>query len=85
MIRWLRQGIARRVEALCPVLLLGLAAIGFFGPAPRVIQEGAAWPSFAHPLGVDRFGQTGDLVDLYRDYRLDAGAVVDAMAKLFMH
>lgn len=36
------------------------------------------------PLGVDRFGQTGDLVDLYRAYRLDADAVVDATSRLFV-
>jgi pyruvate dehydrogenase E1 component len=36
------------------------------------------------PLGVDRFGQTGDLPDLYRAYRLDADAIVDAMAELFL-
>lgn len=35
-------------------------------------------------LGVDRFGQTGDLPDLYRTYRLDAQAVVDAMAELLL-
>lgn len=31
-----------------------------------------------HPLGVDRFGQCGDLTDLYREYGLDADAAVDA-------
>ena len=36
------------------------------------------------PLGVDRFGQTGDLDDLYREYRLDAAAIVDAAAELFL-
>lgn len=36
------------------------------------------------PLGTDRFGQTGDLPDLYRSYRLDADAVIDAMAELFL-
>jgi pyruvate dehydrogenase E1 component len=36
------------------------------------------------PLGVDRFGQTGDLPDLYRTYRLDAEAIIDAAAELFM-
>ena len=35
------------------------------------------------PLGVDRFGQTGDLVDLYREYRLDSDAAIAAMARLF--
>ncbi len=36
------------------------------------------------PLGTDRFGQTGDLDDLYRAYRLDAEAVIDAAAELFV-
>ncbi len=36
------------------------------------------------PLGVDRFGQTGDLPDLYRTYRLDTDAIVDATAELFV-
>ena len=36
------------------------------------------------PLGVDRFGQTGDLPDLYREYRLDSAAIVDAAAELFL-
>jgi len=36
------------------------------------------------PLGTDRFGQTGDLPDLYRTYRLDTHAIIDAMAELFL-
>jgi pyruvate dehydrogenase E1 component len=36
------------------------------------------------PLGVDRFGQTGDLPDLYREYRLDPDAIVEACATLFL-
>lgn len=36
------------------------------------------------PLGTDRFGQTGDLPDLYRIYRLDAEAIIDAAADLFL-
>ena len=34
------------------------------------------------PLGVERFGQTGNLPDLYAEYRLDAEAVLDAAASL---
>ena len=34
------------------------------------------------PLGVDRFGQSGDIPDLYRIYGLDADAIVDAAARL---
>jgi pyruvate dehydrogenase E1 component len=31
-------------------------------------------------LGVEHFGQSGDLVDLYRHYRLDAEAILEACA-----
>ena len=36
------------------------------------------------PLGTDRFGQTGSLQDLYREYRLDVDAIVEAAAELFL-
>lgn len=36
------------------------------------------------PLGTDRFGQTGNLSDLYRTYRLDSEAIIDAAAELFL-
>ncbi|MBU6165049.1 MAG: transketolase [Alphaproteobacteria bacterium] len=36
------------------------------------------------PLGVDRFGQTGDLVDLFDTYGLDEAAVVAAMAQALL-
>jgi pyruvate dehydrogenase E1 component len=35
-------------------------------------------------LGLDSFGQVGDLPDLYRRYRLDAEAILDAAADLFL-
>jgi len=36
------------------------------------------------PLGVDRFGQTGDLPDLYRTYRLDSDAIIEGAAELIL-
>lgn len=36
------------------------------------------------PLGVERFGQSGNIPDLYREYRLDADAILDAVARLFV-
>jgi pyruvate dehydrogenase E1 component len=33
------------------------------------------------PLGVDHFGQSGDLPDLYRYYAIDQEAIVDAAAR----
>jgi pyruvate dehydrogenase E1 component len=34
-----------------------------------------------HALGIDRFGQTGDLPDLYRNYGLDAAAIMRAVER----
>jgi pyruvate dehydrogenase E1 component len=36
------------------------------------------------PLGVDRFGQAGDIPDLYRDYGLDTDAILDACAEALL-
>jgi len=36
------------------------------------------------PLGVDRFGQTGSLADLYATYRLDGTAITEAIAELLL-
>ena len=33
------------------------------------------------PLGVERFGQSGDIPDLYRAYGIDADAILDAAAR----
>jgi pyruvate dehydrogenase E1 component len=33
------------------------------------------------PLGVDRFGQSGDIPDLYRAYDIDTEAILDAAAR----
>ena len=33
------------------------------------------------PLGPDRFGQSGDIPDLYREYGIDAEAILDACAQ----
>ena len=34
------------------------------------------------PLGVEKFGQTGNLADLYAAYRLDGSAITEAVAEL---
>jgi pyruvate dehydrogenase E1 component len=36
------------------------------------------------PLGVDKFGQTGDLPDLYAAYRLDGSAITEAVAEVLL-
>ncbi len=36
------------------------------------------------PLGVEEFGQSGDIIDLYRTYRLDTEAILDACAEIYL-
>jgi pyruvate dehydrogenase E1 component len=36
------------------------------------------------PMGVDHFGQAGDIPDLYREYGLDADAILDACAQALL-
>jgi pyruvate dehydrogenase E1 component len=36
------------------------------------------------PLGVERFGQSGSIPDLYKRYGLDADAIIDAVARLYL-
>jgi pyruvate dehydrogenase E1 component len=36
------------------------------------------------PLGVDRFGQSGDIPDLYREYGMDGDAILDACAQALL-
>jgi len=33
-----------------------------------------------HPLGVEQFGQSGDIPDLYRVHEIDTDAILDACA-----
>ncbi len=33
------------------------------------------------PLGIEQFGQSGDIPDLYKTYRIDTAAIVDAVAR----
>jgi pyruvate dehydrogenase E1 component len=41
---------------------------------------GSASGRRVYPLGVDRFGQSGDIPDLYRIHRIDADAILDRVA-----
>jgi pyruvate dehydrogenase E1 component len=36
------------------------------------------------PLGPDRFGQSGDIPDLYREYGIDVDAILDACAQALL-
>jgi hypothetical protein len=48
-------------------------------PARRPDRRRSTAP--ASSLGVDRFGQSGDIPDLYRAYGIDTDAILDAAAR----
>jgi len=56
-----------------------LVTVGDFHPA-TLSWLGAVAGNTIVPLGVDRFGQSGDIPDLYRAYGIDTNAILDAAA-----
>jgi pyruvate dehydrogenase E1 component len=73
------------VETLLGALAPQAGLVTILDGAPSTLSWlGAVRGMRVSPLGVDRFGQTGDLPDLYRTYRLDADAIVEAAAELFL-
>jgi pyruvate dehydrogenase E1 component len=71
------------VESLLAPLAPDAGLVTIIDGAPSTLSWlGGVQGHRVSPLGVDRFGQTGDLPDLYRTYRLDAAAIVDAMAEI---
>jgi len=84
--RW--TGGARRpchAETLLSTLAPGAGLVTVIDGAPAALSWlGGVLGMRVSPLGTDRFGQTGDLPDLYRLYRLDTDAIIDAAAELFL-
>ena len=72
-------------ETLLSALAPGAGVVTVLDGSPGALSWlGGVTGLRVSPLGVDRFGQTGDLPDLYRTYRLDAEAIIDAAAELFL-
>ncbi len=84
--RWTDKSIApSQVEQLLAPLAPGAGLITVVDGSPGALSWlGGVKGMRVSPLGVDRFGQTGDLPDLYRTYRLDADAIIEAAAELFL-
>jgi pyruvate dehydrogenase E1 component len=84
--RWTgRNGAVSHIETLLSDLAPHAGIVTAIDGSPGALSWiGGVKGMRISPLGTDRFGQTGDLPDLYRNYRLDADAVIDAMAELFL-
>ncbi len=84
--RWSgKPGEPSHVEKLLGSLSRDAGLVTLIDGAPASLSWlGGVMGHKVSPLGVDRFGQTGNLPDLYRAYRLDVDAVVEAAAELFL-
>jgi pyruvate dehydrogenase E1 component len=84
--RWGGKGTApSHVERLLAPLAPGAGLVTLLDGAPASLSWlGGVLGHRVSPLGLDRFGQTGTLPDLYREYRLDVDAIVEAAAELFL-
>ena len=73
----------KRLQIFCLLLLPCLTLMGILGRgSPAALSWlGGVRGQRVRPLGVNRFGQTGSLPDLYAHHGLDADAVVDAAAR----
>ncbi|HEX6375782.1 MAG TPA: transketolase [Allosphingosinicella sp.] len=84
--RWGGRGsAASHVEQLLAPLAPDAGLVTLLDAAPASLSWlGGVLGHRVSPLGVERFGQTGTLPDLYREYRLDVDAIVEAAAELFL-
>jgi pyruvate dehydrogenase E1 component len=78
----LRTGRPGTAERLLARLRPGAALVTVTDGHPASLSWlGAVARHSVVPLGVDRFGQSGDIPDLYREYGLDPDAIIDAAAR----
>ena len=82
-----RAGTATRkpshVEQLLSALPPGAGLVTIADAAPASLSWlGGVLGQRVAPLGVEKFGQTGNLADLYAAYRLDGDAITEAVAEM---
>jgi pyruvate dehydrogenase E1 component len=83
--RWEGERNPSHVEQLLSQLApnAGLVTLADAAPASLSWLGGVLGQRVA-PLGVEKFGQTGNLADLYAAYRLDGDAIAEAVAELLL-
>jgi len=83
--RWRGERNPSHVEQLLTELApsAGLVTIADAAPASLSWIGGVLGQRVA-PLGVEKFGQTGSLADLYAAYRLDGAAITEATAEILL-
>ncbi|MEO5808868.1 MAG: transketolase [Sphingomicrobium sp.] len=83
--RWSGIRAPSHIETLLSALAPGAGLVTLCDAAPASLSWlGGVLGQRVAPLGVERFGQTGSLPDLYAAYRLDGAAVTEAIAELLL-
>jgi pyruvate dehydrogenase E1 component len=83
--RWQGEREASHVEQLLSRLAPGAGLVTLCDAAPASLSWlGGVLGNRVAPLGVERFGQTGSLPDLYAAYRLDGDAITEGIAELLL-
>jgi pyruvate dehydrogenase E1 component len=83
--RWYNERKPSHVETLLSHLAPGAGLVTLADAAPASLSWlGGVLGQRVAPLGVEKFGQTGSLFDLYRAYRLDSAAITEAVAELLL-
>jgi len=84
--RW-KEGVSRtsHIETLLADLAPDAGLVTVLDGAPGTLSWlGSVRGQRVSALGIEDFGQVGDIPDLYHYYRLDAEAIIDACADLFL-
>jgi pyruvate dehydrogenase E1 component len=83
--RWHGERQPSHVEQLLSRLSRGAGLVTLADAAPASLSWlGGVLGQRVAPLGVERFGQTGSLADLYAAYRLDGAAITEAAAEILL-
>ena len=78
---WRRNGVTGVAARLLAPLAADAALVSVLDGHPATLSwMGSVLGHRVHALGVDRFGQSADIPDLYRVHGLDADAILDACA-----
>jgi len=83
--RWTGAREPSHVESLLSRLSRNAGLVTLADAAPASLSWlGGILGQRVAPLGVEKFGQTGSLADLYAAYRLDGNAITEAAAELLL-
>jgi pyruvate dehydrogenase E1 component len=83
--RWQGERTPSHVEQLLSRLASGAGLVTIADAAPASLSWlGGVLGQRVAPLGVEKFGQTGNLADLYATYRIDGDAITEAVAEILL-